>query len=93
MINYHIKTLLQQNFQSMHVFSLFKKHISCFKILNMLTSDMVPFLQLFEVQDLQAKFSQSCTLIHPMISSGIHPKKYFVLTKGQVLLTSLWILT
>lgn len=88
-INYHIKTLLQQNVQSMHVFSLFKNHIRCYKVLYMPTLDKVPFLQLFEAQDLQAKFLQSCTLIHPMISSGIHPKKYFVSTKGQVTSTSL----
>lgn len=73
----------------MHVFSLCKKHFSCSKILYMPTLDKVPFLQLLEEQDLQVKFLQSCTLIHPRISSGIHPKMYSVSTKGQVLLTSL----
>lgn len=74
----------------MHVFSLFDKYMGCSKILHMVTLGKVPFLQLFEVQDLQAKFLQSCRLIQTMTLSGIHPrKKYFVSPKEQVLVTSI----
>lgn len=59
----------------MHTFSLFDKHMICPKILYMRTLGKVPFLQLFEVQDLQAKFLQSYRLIQTMTLSGIHPRK------------------
>lgn len=74
----------------MHVFRITLVSIKETKVLYMLTLGKVPFLQQFEVQDLQAKFLQSCRRIQTMTLSGTHPrKKYFVFPKEQVFVTSI----